>query len=133
MEEIVKLGKITNAELYEMFKETDPDGDDHVTFPMFQLWVYNLKFTEAFCVPSSDSLPITSKIVPSAVENFCISILKSSKTLNEAAENAASLTEDQRIIFDKYFQEKLIDMGAPIEIKMAEEDFESTTVAPEFE
>ena len=42
---IVKLGKIANAELDEMFKQTDPDSDDYVTFPMFQLWVYNFKFT----------------------------------------------------------------------------------------
>ena len=40
---------------------------------------------------------------------------------------AASQTEDQSIIFDKYFEEKLISMGVPIEI-----DFE-TTLAPKFD
>ena len=123
---IVKLGKITNNELDEMFKHTDPDSDDYVTFPMFQLWVYNFKFTGALC---SDSWPITSKI-PSTAEDFCISILKSSNEAILSAEMAASQTEDQSIIFDKYFEEKLISMGVPIE--MAEEDFE-TTLAPKFD
>ena len=100
---IVKLGKITNAELDEMFKHTDPDSDDYVTFPMFQLWVYNFKFTGALC---SDSWPITSKI-PSTAEDFCTRILKSSNEAFLSAEMAASQTEDQSTIFDKYFEEKL--------------------------
>ena len=36
---IVKLGKITNSELDEMFKHTDPDSDDYVTRFLQIIWI----------------------------------------------------------------------------------------------